>query len=82
MTLSGNSATHGGVVNVGTRLVLTNTILDNSPAIDGVNGVDGTSDDQRGRPRPFGGGFDIGAVERQAADSRISPRLFMALVRR
>jgi len=51
-----------------------------SPAIDGVVGSDAPSTDQRGKPRPQGGGFDIGAVERQPSDSDLAPRLYLPLV--
>jgi hypothetical protein len=44
-----------------------------SPAIDGVAGSDAPTTDQRGKPRPQGGGYDIGAVERQPDDSDVPP---------
>ena len=53
-----------------------------SPAIDGVVGSDAPLNDQRGRARPIGIGFDIGAVERQAADSNLAPWLYLPLLRR
>ena len=48
-----------------------------SPAIDGVLGNDAPGIDQRGFARPQGGGYDIGAVERQPADSDLAPRTFL-----
>jgi len=57
----------------------------NSPAIDGVQGHDAPALDQRGLHRPInggqGGGYDIGAVERQLADTDWAPWLWLALVR-
>ena len=53
-----------------------------SPAIDGVVGSDAPSTDQRSLPRPQGGGYDIGAVERQPTDSDLAPRLYLPLIRR
>ncbi len=38
--------------------------------------------DQRGVARPQGGGFDIGAVERQPSDVDTVPRLWLPLLRR
>ncbi len=51
-----------------------------SPAIDGVVGSDAPSTDQRGLPRPQGGGYDIGAVERQPSDVDIIPKLWLPLI--
>jgi sugar lactone lactonase YvrE len=51
-----------------------------SPAIDGVAGSDAPFFDQRGQPRPAGGGYDIGAVERQPTDSELPPRLYLPMV--
>ncbi|MBI5564747.1 MAG: hypothetical protein HY870_07630 [Chloroflexi bacterium] len=51
-----------------------------SPAIDGVSGSDATATDQRGKPRPQGGGYDIGAVERQPDDSDLAPRVYLPLI--
>jgi predicted outer membrane repeat protein len=51
-----------------------------SPAIDGVSGSAATATDQRGKPRPQGGGYDIGAVERQPNDSDLAPRVYLPLV--
>jgi hypothetical protein len=53
-----------------------------SPALDGVVGSDAPATDQRGVLRPQGVGFDIGAVERQAADSDLAPRLYLPLILR
>jgi predicted outer membrane repeat protein len=53
-----------------------------SPAIDGVAGFDAPATDQRGFLRPQGGGFDIGAVERQTDDSDLAPRLYLPLIKR
>jgi hypothetical protein len=55
-----------------------------SPAIDGVVGSDAPATDQRGWARPQGGGYDIGAVERQPTDSDIPllPGLYLALILR
>jgi hypothetical protein len=53
-----------------------------SPAIDGVTGFNAPANDQRGFSRPQGGGFDIGAVERQPMDSDLAPRLYLPLMRR
>ena len=53
-----------------------------SPAIDGIVGSDAPLNDQRGRARPIGIGFDIGAVERQTADSNLAPWLYLPLLRR
>ena len=51
-----------------------------SPAIDGMSGSDAPTTDQRGKPRPQGGGYDIGAVERQPNDSDLAPRVYLPLV--
>jgi hypothetical protein len=51
-----------------------------SPAIDGVSGSDAPATDQRGKPRPQGAGFDIGAVERQPSDSDLVPWLYLPLL--
>jgi predicted outer membrane repeat protein len=51
-----------------------------SPAIDGVAGSDAPFFDQRGQPRPAGGGYDIGAVERQPTDSDLPPLLYLPMV--
>lgn len=51
-----------------------------SPAVDGVVGSDAPSTDQRGFPRPQGGGYDIGAVERQPSDSDLAPRVYLPLI--
>jgi hypothetical protein len=53
-----------------------------SPAIDGIVGNDAPSTDQRGLPRPQGGGYDIGAIERQPSDSDLTPRVYLPLVQR
>jgi hypothetical protein len=53
-----------------------------SPAIDGVVGNDAPATDQRGKPRPQGGGYDIGAVERQPSDSDLVPRVYLPLILR
>jgi predicted outer membrane repeat protein len=53
-----------------------------SPAIDGVLGSVAPAVDQRGLPRPAGGGYDMGAVERQPDDSELLPWLWLPLVRR
>lgn len=51
-----------------------------SPAIDGVVGSSNVpANDQRGKSRPQGSGFDIGAVERQPADSSLAPRIYLPL---
>jgi hypothetical protein len=54
-----------------------------SPAIDGVAGDDAPTDDQRGFRRPQnggqGGGYDIGAVERQPSDVDAIPRVWLPL---
>jgi len=56
-----------------------------SPAIDVIpkftNGCGTTvSTNQRGAPRPINGKCDIGAVERQLADSDLAPRLYLPLI--
>jgi hypothetical protein len=49
-----------------------------SPAIAGVVGSDAPNQDQRLQPRPGSdGSYDIGAVERQPADSDVAPRLYL-----
>jgi hypothetical protein len=53
-----------------------------SPAIDGIVGSDAPLNDQRGQPRPTGGGFDIGAVERQVGESGLAPWVYLPLVMR
>ena len=55
-----------------------------SRAIDGVSLSDAPGTDQRGQPRPQsqGGGYDIGAVERQPTDSDLAPWLYLPLIRR
>jgi hypothetical protein len=54
-----------------------------SPAIAGVVGSDAPATDQRGQPRPGSdGSYDIGAVERQPADSDLAPRLYLPQVAR
>ena len=53
-----------------------------SPTIDGVVGANAPPFDERGVARPQGGGFDIGAVERQASDRDLAPRLYLPLLRR
>ncbi len=53
-----------------------------SPAINGVAGSDAPSTDQRGKPRPQGGGYDIGAVERQPDDADVIPSVYLPLVLR
>ena len=52
-----------------------------SPAVDGIIGTNAPDYDQRGISRPQLGGFDIGAVERQANDSSLAPRLWLPLIR-
>ena len=52
-----------------------------SPAINGVAGSDAPNSDQRGKPRPIGA-YDIGAVERQSADTNIAPGLYLPFIRR
>ena len=52
------------------------------PAIDGVVGSNAPITDQRGQTRPVGGGYDIGAVERQPADSDLAPWLYLPILRR
>jgi hypothetical protein len=37
---------------------------------------------QRGFPRPPDGSYDIGALERQANDSDLAPRLYLPLIKR
>jgi hypothetical protein len=55
----------------------------NSPAIAGVVGNDAPGTDQRGQPRSGpDGSYDIGAVERQPADSHLAPWLYVPLLRR
>ena len=52
-----------------------------SPAIDAVVGSDAPATDQRGFPRPQGGGYDIGAVERQSGDFVFPPtKLYFPLI--
>ena len=51
-----------------------------SPALDGVVGNDAPLTDQRGLPRPQGGGYDIGAVERQPGETGLLPRLYLPLI--
>jgi hypothetical protein len=51
-----------------------------SLAINGVVGSDAPPVDQRGLPRPVGGAFDIGAVERQPTDVDAIPRLWLPLL--
>lgn len=51
-----------------------------SPAIDGVAGSDAPLIDQRNLPRPQGGGYDIGAVERQPGDTDLPPGLYLPLI--
>jgi hypothetical protein len=52
-----------------------------SPAIAGVVGSDAPGTDQRGQSRPGpDGSYDIGAVERQPADSDLAPRLYLPQV--
>jgi hypothetical protein len=51
-----------------------------SPALDGIVGSDAPTTDQRGKPRPEGSGFDIGAVERQPSDLDTIPRLWLPLI--
>jgi hypothetical protein len=51
-----------------------------SPAIDGVVGSNAPATDQRSEPRPQGGGYDIGAVERQPDDTELVFGLFLPLV--
>jgi hypothetical protein len=53
-----------------------------SPAIDGVSGSDAPATDQRGKPRPQGSGYDIGAVERQPGDIDAIPRLWLPIILR
>jgi predicted outer membrane repeat protein len=65
---------YGGPTNVHMLLV-------DSPALNGVNGSDAALVDQRGLPRPVGP-HDIGAVERQAGDSSLAPRIWLPLVLR
>ncbi|MBI5879654.1 MAG: hypothetical protein HZB53_18545 [Chloroflexi bacterium] len=52
-----------------------------SPAIAGIVGNAAPLTDQRSLPRPEAdGSFDIGAVERQLADSNLAPRLYLPLI--
>jgi hypothetical protein len=54
----------------------------NSPAVDGIVGNDAPATDQRGKPRPQGSGYDIGAVERQPSDSDLLPLVYLPLILR
>ena len=53
-----------------------------SPAIDGVPGTPTPGGDQSGFLRSADGSYDIGAVERQANDSDLAPRLYLPLIKR
>jgi predicted outer membrane repeat protein len=57
-----------------------------SPAIDGVIGSNAPAKDQRGQNRPAnggqGGGYDIGAVERQPGDTDLAHWLWLPLAQR
>jgi hypothetical protein len=44
-------------------LTLTHNLFSSSPAVNAADSSDCPATDQRGRPRPFGAGCDIGAVE-------------------
>jgi hypothetical protein len=61
---------------------LVHMLEQNSPAINGVSGADAPTDDQRLQHRPAGGGYDIGAVERQSGDNAQAPWLWLPLTRR
>jgi predicted outer membrane repeat protein len=51
-----------------------------SLGINGVVGSDAPATDQRGKARPQGGAYDIGAVERQPGDSDLVPRVYLPVV--
>jgi len=56
--------------------------LPNSPAIDFGSNADCPPTDQRGVLRPQGAGCDVGAVERQATDVDILPKMWLPLIKR
>jgi predicted outer membrane repeat protein len=54
----------------------------NSPILNALDGSIALGTDQRGLPRPKGGGYEPGAVERQTSDTDVTQWLWLAMIQR